>query len=88
MAKALKKKTASKKAPVKKAKKKVSTPRVEKETQGGFMWKLLKKKEAERALRNEQNKNLQNQGPGNHHGQVPTRHEGFSRFAGPRRRAA
>jgi len=54
--------------------------------QESFMWKLLKKKEAERKQMQEQNKKSKF----NMHAEnrLPTGIQGYSRFAGPRRKAA
>lgn len=53
-----------------------------------FMWQLLKRKEAERANKQEDRKN--GQGSLNQAEPVPidSRNQRFSKFAGPRRRAA
>lgn len=87
MPKAVKKKVSktkrpvSKKKPVKKAAVKVANEKP------SFMWRLLKQKEAERqkqALEHNQHGGF---GP-KVQGPVSAKQQGFSRFAGPRRRAA
>ncbi|MGZ3722974.1 MAG: hypothetical protein ACXVA9_08600 [Bdellovibrionales bacterium] len=91
--KAVKKKAPAKKAPAaKKAAKKIAQPvkkakPAKEPQQESFMWKLLKKKEAERKQMQEQNKKskFNMHAPEN---QLPTGIQGYSRFAGPRRKAA
>jgi len=94
MSKAVKKKAPAKKAAPKKAapKKmaqpaKVAKPAQKEAPQESFMWKLLKKKEAERKRLQEEKKSSKF----NMHGQdelLPTGVQGYSRFNGPRRKAA
>jgi hypothetical protein len=89
MPKSLKKKTTAKPVAAKKLKK-APVSRVAKveEPEGSFMWRLLKKKEAERMrLSDEKHKSLIG---GHKDGQLPkpNHQQGFSRFAGPRRKAA
>jgi hypothetical protein len=99
MAKTMKKKTVTKPSSKKAPAKKPSTPkaRVTKsaaapakakkaalpDKQDNFMWRLLKKKEAERQkMKDAPQGHLPTQGPG----AIGSLSNGFSRFAGPRRR--
>jgi hypothetical protein len=101
MAKTMKKKAPiakaqAKRAPTKKAAAKSAKPmkaqkpkKMAKEHgEGSFMWKLLKKKEAERLARQEGDKGSSKFNMHKMETQLPTGVQGYSRFAGPRRRAA
>lgn len=89
MPKQLKKKVSAKK-PKKVAKKKTPSAKKPKkvESKVSFMWEFLKKKEAERKRLAEQNQSSLHFKKSDGQLPVPAHQQGFSRFAGPRRRAA
>jgi hypothetical protein len=99
MAKTVKKKAPAKKAMAKPAPKKAAAPKAEpvkkvakpapqQEEPGSFMWRLLKKKEAERKRLQEERKNSKFNMNSANSPQLPTGNQGFGRFHGPRRKAA
>ena len=92
--KTVKKKASTKKAPAaKKAATKVAQPvkkakPAKEPQQESFMWKLLKKKEAERKQMQEQKKSSKFNMSASDSNRLPTGIQGYTRFAGPRRKAA